>query len=88
MQYHKVGVENSAKPCHIPCKMVRNCAKTNVPATSIALLIIPQLYRIIVQIQSSKGLESKIQEIVTHTLIIDEDLAQAASLDEWLEDHE
>ena len=60
MQYCKVGFEKSAEPCHFSYKIdydtiVRNCAKTNVP-TIIDLLTIPQP----VQIQSSKGLESKI----------------------------
>jgi len=30
MQYCKVEVKNSAKPCHFPYKIVRNCARANV----------------------------------------------------------
>jgi len=36
----EVELENSAKPCHFPHGMVRNCAKTNVP--TMACLTIPQ----------------------------------------------
>jgi len=35
MQYCKVEVENGDEPCHFPHKIVGNCAKTNVPNSSL-----------------------------------------------------
>ena len=56
----KVELRTATKAGHFPYKIVQNCIiKTNVP--TIALLIIPQP----VLIPSSKGLESRIQGIVS-----------------------
>ena len=56
MQYCKVEIRNSAKPCYFPYKIVRNCAMTNVP--TIALLI-PQL-----RCRVLKGWNVKYREIL------------------------
>lgn len=84
MQYRKKlrwRGQRQALPFLISCKIDRNCAKTNVQ--TITLLIIPQP----VQIQSSKGLESRTQGIVSYA---DEDeyLVWIALLGQWLEGHE
>ncbi|RPA95406.1 hypothetical protein L873DRAFT_1812912 [Choiromyces venosus 120613-1] len=54
MPYCKVGVDKSAKPDHFPYKIIKKCAKSNVPTTAPLIILQP------VWIQSSKGSENQI----------------------------